>query len=324
MLTIGDIKLDTFIQIEAANVFCELNMPACQLCIEHGKKIPVQDVQTQIAGSAPNVAVGIAKMGKKAGVYSLMGEDILHTVALDFLQKQHVDTSLVRAQKGKTTPFAAVLNFKGESTQLVANEPNEYCIPTDIVETQWIHVSELGGDYDCLFTELLSYKKEHPDVRISFNPGVIQIKDRSNAFLTLLPACEVVFVNRAEARDIAQQDGDISTLLQAIHALGPHYVVITDGREGAYAYDGEHMYYAPMFPGERVEATGAGDAFATGFLGAMLHGKTHDEALAWGSANAAQVVQFIGPTAGLQSAEEISALLRAESAYSVEKVGNDE
>ena len=87
ILTIGDIKLDTFIVVEDANVMCELKMPACQLCIEYGKKIPVQDIDTQIAGSAPNVAIGLARMKQKTAVYAQMGKDILHKLAIEFLKQ---------------------------------------------------------------------------------------------------------------------------------------------------------------------------------------------------------------------------------------------
>ena len=75
-----------------------------------------------------------------------------------------------------------------------------------------------------------------------------------------------------------------------------------------------------MFPGRRVEATGAGDAFTTGFLGAMIHGKTHRESLTWGAVNAASVVFHIGPTEGLLTHTQIRKQLRERPKYKTKEL----
>jgi sugar/nucleoside kinase (ribokinase family) len=51
-------------------------------------------------------------------------------------------------------------------------------------------------------------------------------------------------------------------MLELLHEIKAKVVVITDGRDGAYAYDGEFIYKAPTFPAEVVSTLGAGDAFA--------------------------------------------------------------
>jgi sugar/nucleoside kinase (ribokinase family) len=75
-----------------------------------------------------------------------------------------------------------------------------------------------------------------------------------------------------------------------------------------------------MFPGKRLEATGAGDAFATGFLGALLKGKNHAEALRWASVDAASVVMSVGPTAGLLTQTEIQTRLKARKSFKAKEV----
>lgn len=321
ILTIGDIKLDTFILIPGASVMCELRMPACQLCLEYGTKIPAEDIETQVAGSAPNVAVGIAKMKKQSAVYSEMGKDIFHTIAVEFLKQHHVETRYVKAQAGKDSSFAAVLNYKGEATQLVAHNGGEFRLPKQMPRSKWIHVSELGEGYQRLYKELVRLAKTR-DVHISLNPGVVQLKERRKELLQLIKHTAVLFLNMAEAQDLLQTTGKVEThkLLSELKQLGPRYVVVTDGKNGAYAYDGTQLDFAPMFPGERVEATGAGDSFATGFLGALMHGEPHREALKWGSVNAASVVGEIGPTKGLLSHTEIKKRLRARGSYKTQEL----
>ncbi len=321
MLTIGGIKLDTFIVIEDANVHCALKNRDCELNIRYGEKIPVQDLKTEVAGSAPNVAVGLARMKQKTGVLSVMGKDLFFPIAKQFLEANKVSSKFLRAQVGTDSGFAAVINYKGESTQLVSQSKATYTLPKVMPKTKWVHMSELGTQYAKLFSQLIKEQKKS-NLYISFNPGTTQLQERKQVFMSLVKASHVLFLNRKEAHKLvgSRKDLDIKVLIRKVKRLGPDYVVITDGRNGAYAFDGGQLDYAPMFPGDRVEATGAGDAFSSGFLGALMHGKPHREALMWGSVNAASVVQAIGPTKGLLTHTEIKKRLKTNKGYTTKEL----
>lgn len=321
LLSIGAIKLDTFIVLPEASVMCELKSVECKLCIDYGKKIPVAAFVTQIAGSAPNVAVGLAKLKLKTGVMSYMGDDPVYEQAVAFLKKAKVNSDFVKKQKGFRSSSAVVLNYKGESTQLVDHVPHEYRLTSATPAAKFIYISELGGGYEKLYKDALKLAKSRK-VRLGFNPGSIQLREQKPIFFELINQVEVLFVNIFEARTIvkAENGEEIRGIMLKLKALGPHYIVVTDGQNGAYAFDGKLLVHVPMFPGPRVEATGAGDAFATGFLGALIKGKKHDEALRWASVNAASVVGTVGPTAGLLNAAEISARLAAKGSFKAKEV----
>lgn len=320
IFTIGSIKLDTFILIPDASITCELKMPSCKLCIDYGKKNPVEDIDIQIAGSAPNVAIGVAKMRKSAGIFSIMGKDIIHQLSIEFLKKNKVDTKHIKTS-GEDSSFAAVLNFKGESTQLVKQNGVDYRLPKKMPATAWVHISELGRGYEKLYKDVIAARKKSP-FKISLNPGAVQIKQMRKELFNLIQVTDVLFLNKVEALQLidAKEDLEVHALMGRLKELGPAYIVVTDGKNGAYAYDGKQLDFAPMFPGKRIEATGAGDAFATGFLGALIHGKKHPEALKWGSVNAASVVGFIGPTKGLLSHTEIVKRLKAKPSYKTKEL----
>ncbi len=319
LVTIGDIKLDTFIVIPDASVRCNLEKKACKLCIEYGKKIPVDEIRSQIAGSAPNVAISLAKMRKKTAVVSVMGKDITYHQTLEFLKAHKVSTRYIKTNNHKSS-FAAVLNFKGESTQLVSHGNAEFRFPKTSPKSRWIHVSELGGGYEKLYVDLESCAKRR-GTKLSVNPGEIQIRERKRELMNLLKCTELLFLNRREAKLLLKtKTDDVRTIMEKLKGLGPSYVIVTDGKQGAYAYDGTQLDYAPMFPGKRKEATGAGDAFAAGFLGAMIYGRPHREALMWGSVNAASVVQFVGPTEGLLTHTEIKRQLKARPRYKTKEL----
>jgi len=250
---------------------------------------------------------------------SVMGKDVTHAAAIDFLTVNKVDTKHVKTNKHHSS-FAAVLNFRGESTQLVSHGDVEYRFPKGGPRSKWIHVAELGGGYEKLYNDIDACAHRR-GTKLSLNPGEIQLRERKREMMHLLKCTELLFLNRREARLLLKTQSDnIRNLIVKVKALGPSYVVITDGQQGAYAYDGEQLNYAPMFPGKRKEATGAGDAFSVGFLGAMMYGKTHREALMWGSVNAASVVQFVGPTDGLLTHTEIQRQLKAKPRYKTKEL----
>lgn len=316
VLTIGDIKLDTFIMIPDASVMCGLRERNCKLCLEYGAKIPVEHSSSAVAGSAPNVAVGTARMGQRTAVVSVMGRDVTYDLAIKFLKKNQVETRFITAEEGRNSSFAAVLSFRGESTQLAVHGSADYRLPSPPPKTAWLHISELGSGYERIYREVVGLVR-HSGVRVSFNPGSVQLKERKKELFLLIAASEVLFINRTEAialLDLSPTTA-MTTLLTKVYALGADDVVITDGADGAYAYDGKAAYFVPVFPCKSVETTGAGDAFASGYLGALLHKKSSNEALRWGSVNAASVIGTIGPTDGLLTDKAIVGRLAKRASY---------
>lgn len=316
LLTVGDIKLDTFLLLPDASVMCDLHMPECKLCMTYGKKIPVKTMRSQIAGSAPNVAIGVAKFNKKTAVSSVMGDDEIFDHAKQFLTNHRVSITYMSAKTGLRSSAAAILTYKGESTQFIDHVDVEYRLPEDKKYASWVHVSELGDGYAKLFKDVIAMKKHH-GTKISFNPGALQLREKKTALFDLLRVTDVLFLNMNEARTLLSiTNGDtIHGIIAGLRNLGPETIVVTDGKNGAYAFDGTTLCFAPIFPGKFVEATGAGDAFASGFLGAILCKKTHNEAIKYGSANAASVIGYVGPTQGLLTQIELTKLLRTHKRY---------
>ena len=89
-----------------------------------------------------------------------------------------------------------------------------------------------------------------------------------------------------------------------MRSLGPNIVLITDGPNGAYAFDGTNMLKVPMYPDPKppTNRTGAGDAMTSTFVVALGLGKSIQEALLWGPVNSMSVVQQVGAQKGLLTA----------------------
>ncbi len=320
LISIGDIKLDTFVVLDEANVSCELKMPECKLCLDYGAKINVKVVDSQIAGSAPNVAVGLARMKKKTSIVSVMGEDTTRPLALEHLKREGVDASLIEIIKKEKSTYSVVLNYKGEKTILTGHIKHEYHIPKTFPKPAWLYVGEMGEGYEKIYKQVTAFAKRD-GVMIAMNPGSIQIEERKKSLYDLLPYLEVLFVNREEAQILSKESSnELHKLAGALYKRGPKHIIITDGKNGAYEYGGHELRFSPIFPGKLVEATGAGDAFASGYLGALMHGQSCSEGLRWGAVNSSSVVGHVGPTKGLLSATEIRKRLKTKPSFNVKTV----
>lgn len=312
LITIGDIKLDSFVVLPSATLRCELLAQGkrCLLCLEHGAKIPVDDFEPQIAGSAPNVAVGLARLGLKTAIYSIVGDDATGKLAFARLHEEHVDTRYLKIARRERSSYSVVITYKGERTILAAHQPHRFHLPR-LRATRWLYLSEVGTDYADLYHNTLALVRAKK-LRLGFNPGAVQLRDGMKHLRELLAVTEVLFVNREEAIAILRKRNhpDIRRLVHELWKLGPRVVVLTDGAAGAYAFDGGKTWFLPVFPTTVVEMTGAGDSFAAGFLAGRMYEKPIEECLRWGTANAASVIAHVGPQPGLLTKTQMLRALR--------------
>ena len=99
----------------------------------------------------------------------------------------------------------------------------------------------------------------------------------------------------------------IKELHAALQNLGPKMTVITDAEHGASASDGKNFVESDVVEINKpiVDKTGAGDAFASGFLSALIYEKSVDVALKWGLKNSSACIREVGPMNGILTKTEI-------------------
>src|SRR6478736_4528278 len=100
------------------------------------------------------------------------------------------------------------------------------------------------------------------------------IESRRPDLLALLERVDLIFLNDAEARQLTEEFNLVKAA-RWIMARGPKHVVIKKGEHGAFMFTKDTIFFAPAYPLESVfDPTGAGDAFAGGFIGYLA--KTGD------------------------------------------------
>ena len=114
-------------------------------------------------------------------------------------------------------------------------------------------------------------------IKIAFNPSAYQIKKMN--IKPLLKICDIIVLNKEEAQMLVKGKS-LPDLLKNIHSLSVRIVVITDKDKRVGCYDGNRMYtIKPHENVKVVERTGAGDAFASGFVAGQIVGMSIDESL---------------------------------------------
>jgi sugar/nucleoside kinase (ribokinase family) len=306
LVCIGDTVIDSFIQLHEASVHCDLHHEACQLCMSFADKIPYESLFVAPAvGNASNVAVGAARLGLRTAIVTSVGDDRPGQEILAVYRKEKIDTEFVRVNRGRPTNQHFVLTFKAERTILIKHEKFAYADPSLINgRTDWIYFSSIAEHTLPFHEKVVQYLAKHPNVRMGFNPGTFQLRFGTAKLKNIYRHTHVLFLNREEAALVlGTKNFDITFLMNGLHKLGPKIVVITDGPNGAYASDGTDRYFMPPFPDPRppLSRTGAGDAFSTGFMGALIYGLPVHEALRWAPVESMHVVQSLGAQTGLLS-----------------------
>lgn len=328
VLAIGDVVTDAFIKLLDDRATAYENEEGKFLTMPFGTKVPFSHAEViEAVGNAANAAVSFAKFGIKSGLVSNVGGDVHGRDILKSLHDKKVDSRLVIVNPNKVTNYHYVLWYKEERTILIKHEEYDYHWPrfraTDIPE--WVYFSSISKNALDHYHDFVSdWLEEYPEVKMAFQPGTYQLEAGVERLKRIYARTEVLVLNREESVLVTGGNHDnIHELLDKLHSYGPKIVCITDGPDGAYASDGTNKFKMPPYPDPAppFERTGAGDAFASTFVAALIQGNNIEGALQWAPINSMNVVQHTGAQAGLLTEHEIGELLKkAPEWYKSEKI----
>lgn len=299
-ITVGSATLDLFLKSNEFTVAPD-DQGVEQLSLRYGTKLNVEEFAMQSGGGATNVAVGLRRLGFTTAVIAEIGKDLPARAILDELKNEQVDTSfLVQEHDEKTAISALLIAADGDRSVVTARGAAQMLTVEDIpfsqLNCQWLHMSSIGNTPVVL--ELARYCKQHR-IQFSWNPGGAELKTLEDGSLHLHEIFPTVLcVNAEEAERISAAGYDLET--------GGNTVIVTNGRKGGrYFEHGKWTEFAAQ-SSQVVQVTGAGDAFITGVIAAYLSNRLTPEAIRWGAANAASVVQHMGAKTGLLTAAALA------------------
>jgi ribokinase len=316
VLSIGDVVTDVFIKLIEDEAHTYSNEHGKWLAMQFGTKLPFDHTEIiQGVGNAANAAVAFAKLGLNTGFVTNVGGDQEGRDIIAVLAKAEVDHRFIRVNPKQKSNIHYALVYGAERTILIKHEAYNYhwphMRPTEL--PKWVYFSSISEHAIEYHDQVADWLDENPGVKLAFQPGTFQMDAGVERLKRIYQHTELLALNREEAAFVSGGNvHDLHELFNKLHELGPKIIVISDGPNGAYASDGHNRFKMPIYPdpGPPVERTGAGDAFTSTFVAAIIKGNTIEGALQWAPINSMSVVQKVGAQAGLLTEQQIEDYLK--------------
>jgi ribokinase len=344
-LTVGGAMLDTIAIIADDRIerMTMLNADTSFLLLEEGRKTEALEISTHVGGGAVNAAVAMSRLGLDVATLVKLGRDQRAETVLAHLMREGISTRWVlrdgRAPTGASVLVsshdrnAAIFTFRGANTLLDERDLQDDAFGVDVV-----YVSSLSNESADTFPAIVNRAKAHKAL-VATNPRVRQLSSRGAAFQEALAKIDILAVNRSEAdvlvpglvarfgeggRALPLVPGEtpprlaarglvggghemsLAAFFDALRQMGPRFVLVTDGRNGAFLGTHEAILFCPAVLETEVMGTaGAGDAFNATFTACIALGHQPENALRAAAVNAASVVRHADTQTGLLSHEKI-------------------
>jgi len=259
-------------------------------------------------GSAANVAVGIARLGRRVGFVGKLGDDENGRTLLEAFEQERVDTHgiIMEANRPTATCFIGVDKL---GDRIIFGLPGASIIEdTEELDRAYLRNSQalyIGPSYADVAAVAAVAAREQ-GVSVLCAPGSGWGQDGLVHLRSVLEQSDVLLVSRTEATELTGLTSPAETL-HVLSQTGPPVVVETLGAQGAIVLAHGHVIEVPSSVASQVQdTTGAGDAFAAGLIVGFLEGLDWEGATRMGCAAAALKIRHIGARSGLPTREEIA------------------
>ncbi len=268
-------------------------------------------------GEAVNQAVAAAKLGMKTGILCSLGNDAAGDLIAAHLEKEGVDTSLIRRDSAHSTPVATIFAHEDGTRQSITNSAHRYNFhPENMTEafsdTRAILLGSLFRapfDDPGIIREVLHFAKCHgiltfADTKLP-NFRKLTLDDLKDS----LGLIDYITPNEDEARYCTKNE-DPAEMADVFLSLGVRNVLIKLGAKGLFFKNRDMAVALPALPVDAIDATGAGDNLAAGFASEILRGSSIEDALRFANACGAICTTAVGAGTALKSREQVLNFLK--------------
>lgn len=255
----------------------------------------------QGGGPVPTALAMAAKLGASTQLIDRLGDDWRGDLIFRELEELGVGVEHVSRAAGESSCIASVWVRRSDGGRCIAFTPGSapeleaHELPAGVVESA--KILHVNGRHDPAMFEAARRARDSGTL-VSFDGGAGRFRQQ---LLEFLPLVDVAIVARDFAEKLAETS-EIQSAMDAIRALGPGLVGITDGLNGSWIND----FHQPAFPLENtIDTTGCGDAFHGAFLAMLAKNHPLEECARIASAAAALNAQGLGGRGGLATLDEV-------------------
>ena len=263
-----------------------------------------------LGGSPANIAVGLARLGKKCGFFARVSDDQLGTFVTDYFDNEGIDTSHIkRCQNGEKIglTFTEIKSETESSIVMYRNEAADLKLDVEDIDEEYINKAKAILISGTALAESPSREAALKAVALAKKNGVPIIFDIDYRAYNWKNSDEIAIYYSSVAREAdiilgSREEYDLTEKFIKVgmtdkesaaywHSQNSKIVIIKHGKEGSTAYtnDGESYSIKP-FPVKLLKSFGGGDGYASAFLYGIFEGWEIIDALEFGSASAAMLV----------------------------------
>ena len=268
--------------------------------IKLGEKLDLDGITFSTGGGATNGAVTFAKQGFHAKIAAKVGHDPAGDAVIKDMKKYRVNTDMITYSNKFQTGYSAllvapsgervILTYRGASSSYRMEN-----FDFSKIEADWMFITSIAGNMEVL--EALINHAESRHIKVALIPGKGELKN-TEWLKALLPKVHILSANVQEMQMLFEGSNKEELAKNAVHTVP--VAVVTDGPGGVAACDRKMMITAGMYEDVPViDRTGAGDAFASGFVAKYAMGSSLQDCLVFASANSTSVVSQMGAKIGI-------------------------
>lgn len=235
---------------------------------------PFGKVEDALGGSATYIAVAASYFTAPVRVVAVVGGDFPRK-EIEFLEERNIDLDgLQIINEGKTFRWSGRYHYDLNTRDTIFTELNVFdhfdpVVPDSYTKSAYVCL----GNIDPVLQRKVLERLDKPRLVIGDTMNY-WIEHKPRELRETLKVMNVIVLNDSEARLLTQEPNLIKASKKIIQ-LGPHIVIIKKGEHGALLVTDDTIFSAPAYPLENIQdPTGAGDAFAGGFVGWLA--KTDD------------------------------------------------
>jgi ribokinase len=303
ILAIGNINLDWICTLS------HLPVPDEKMNIDEFNVFP--------GGAASNFAVSLARLGADVALFGHVGDDAEGYEALKFLKGEGVDISRIILEKDFATGFVIVLiGEEGQSMKLRFRGANNRLCPDDITPSLLEGVDiAYAASVTIPIAQQLATTCKKVGVRSSLDVGEDLVKKSVDAVREMIRSFSIVFMNEVVFERIFNELPTISKVQSEIEG-NLEVFSVTLGEKGSITASTKTAFQTPAFKVKVIDTTGAGDAYAAGFIHFYQEQLPLEEIVKRSTACAALQVMQPGARAGLPTLNEVEEFINS---YNKEK-----
>jgi 5-dehydro-2-deoxygluconokinase len=292
--------------------------------VEQGRPLAeVEHFSRHLGGSSANIAVGLARLGRRVAIISSLGDDVLADYLIGFLDKEGVDARRVTRVAGYGTSLCLTEVSPPDRFPQVfyRHKPADSQVQVGQEELALVTRARLfvtNGTSLCASPSRESTSRALEAARAARVRTVLDVDYRPSSWSSpeeagraargVLPYVDVVIGNEDEVA-LLTGEREPRAQVDAVLAAGVGLLVRKRGAEGVEAFTREVSAASPPLTVPVGSTIGAGDGFASGFLAALLDGRTLEDCLRYGNAAAAVVVSRVSCSDAMPYPSEVEAML---------------